>query len=86
MSKAEIIQILISVHKKYSNARVSNETSQMCTLWSTSNPPDILEGTAPLNEIEEAINYGFYEEDAIEIYDKEIGDAADYIVKLLEKV
>ncbi len=71
--------LLIRLHKKYSNERYSHEESQMCVLWSTDYPPDVLENTPPLDELEEALGFGFYEEDAVEFYDMEIKDAAIYI-------
>ncbi|MFK7978595.1 MAG: hypothetical protein AB8G86_01320 [Saprospiraceae bacterium] len=84
MTKSEIIQVLIKIHKKYSGERRSNEDSQMCTLWSTSNPPDILEHTPPFDELAETFNFYFSEEEAVEFYDMEIIDAATYIFNLLQ--
>lgn len=85
MTKNQIIQELIKIHKKFSNERKSNENSQMCTLWSTSNPPDVLECTPPFDEIEEVFNYGFSEDEAVEFYDMNIIDAANYIFSVLQK-
>jgi len=79
MTKNQITQALIKIHKKYSSERRSNENSQMCTLWSTSNPPDILEHTPPFDELVNIFNFYFSEEEAVEFYDMDIVDAADYI-------
>lgn len=84
MNKEQIIQALIKIHKKYSGERRSNEDSQMCTLWSTSNPPDILENTAPFDKLVDVFDYGFSEKEAVEFYDMEIKDAAAYIFNLLQ--
>ena len=57
MTKNKIIQALIKIHKKYSRERRSNEDAQMCTLWSTTNPPDILEHTPPFDELVETFDF-----------------------------
>lgn len=85
MTKNQIIQELIKIHKNFSDERKSNEYSQMCTLWSTSNPPDVLECTPPLDEIEKVFDFGFTEDEAVEFYDMDIIDAADYIFNILQK-
>lgn len=84
MTKHQITQALIKIHKKYSDERRSNEDSQMCTLWSIANPPDILESTAPYYEIVDVLNYGFSEEETAEFYDMDIHEAANYIFNLLQ--
>jgi len=56
----------------------------MCTLWSTSNPPDILEHTPPFNELADTFDFYFSEEEAVESYDMDIVDAGAYIFKLLQ--
>jgi len=84
MTKSQIIQSLIKVHRKYSGEKFSDRESQMCTLWSTLDPPDILEGTAPLNEIEKVFEFSFTEMQAVEFYDMTIEEAAEYIFKLLK--
>jgi hypothetical protein len=55
----------------------------MCTLWSTVDPPDILEGTYPLNEIENELKFNFSEMEAVEFYDMSIEEAAEYIFSLI---
>ena len=84
MNKNQILQALNKIHKKYSGERRSNEDSQMCTLWSISNPPDVLECTAPYYEIVDVFNYEFSEEKSIEFYDMNIKDAATYIFNILQ--
>lgn len=84
MTVDEIQEILIKIHRRFSKStRRSSASSQMCIMWSTSNPPDVLENTPALDAIEKAINYGFYEMEALEVYDMEIKDAAKYIHKLI---
>ena len=85
MTKDQIIESLIRIHHKYSKERYSDRNSQMCTLWSIKNPPDVLEATKPLNAIEDEFNLSFTEDEAYELYDMEIEDAAGYILKLMER-
>jgi len=82
MTKEQIITILIDLHRKYSKERKSNENSQMCTFWSTTNPPDVLEGTRALTAIEKKLDYTFDEMEAVDMYDRSIEDAAEYILNL----
>jgi len=84
LTKKQIILALIKIHKKYSDERRSNENSQMCTLWSISNPPDVLEWTLPFDEIVDVFDYGFSEDEAVEFYDMDIREAADYIFNILQ--
>jgi hypothetical protein len=85
MTQDQILKKLISLHQEFSGNRKSNEESKMCTMWSTSNPPDILEDTPQLNAIEEAVDYRFDEMEAIEFYDMTIIDASEYIYNILYK-
>ncbi|MGK0363223.1 MAG: hypothetical protein ACI85O_000267 [Saprospiraceae bacterium] len=85
MPLPEIIEQLILLHKRYSNSRRSNKESQMCTLWSTSNPPDILENTRQLIAIEKALGFTFKEDDVFEFYEMEIEEAAVYILDLMNE-
>jgi len=84
MTKNQILQKLLKIHKKYSGERRSTKDSQMCTLWSTSNPPDILENTAPYDELVEIFDFQFSEEEAVDFYDMNISDAATYIFNILQ--
>jgi hypothetical protein len=79
MTTKQILKKLISLHKKFSGSRKSNETSPMCAMWSTMGPPDILEDTPQLDAIEEAVGHRFDEMEAIEFYDMSIVEAAEYI-------
>ena len=84
MTKQKILEVLVEVHRKYSDERDSTATSQMCTMWSTTDPPDIIEGTEPFLEIEDQIGHIISDDEALDIYDKTISEAVDYIYSLLE--
>ena len=53
-------------------------------MWSTKNPPDTLEGTRPLCDIEKAFDICIDENSAIEIYEMTVDEAARKIFELLE--
>jgi len=81
----DIYKTLVKIHKKYSTETNSNKNSQMCVMWSTDDPPDILECTEPLEEINDQLNLEIDEDDAIEIYDMTIKEASEYISNLMSK-
>lgn len=41
----------------------------MCCIWSTDDPPDVLEDTEPLLDIEDAFDIGIDEDAAVELYE-----------------
>lgn len=81
MTKENLLDKLLTIHRKYSDERKTTLNSDMCSMWSTDNPPDEIVDTLPLNEIEEFVEYYFEEDDAILFYDMNIKDAAEFIFK-----
>jgi hypothetical protein len=53
-------------------------------MWSTSNPPDTLELTRPICDLEKAFDICIDEDIAIEIYDMELDEAARKIMEMQE--
>jgi hypothetical protein len=51
-------------------------------MWSTNNPPDILEGTSPLSDIEKAFKISIDEDIAVDLYDMNIAEAATKIMEI----
>ena len=45
---------------------------QMCCMWSTNDPPDILEGTEPICDIEDAFGIEIQENEALKLFDKHV--------------
>ena len=80
----QVYQKLLTIyevhHRNYKNNPNSN---QMCCMWSTSNPPDVLEGTRPIFDIEEAFDLVIDEDSAIEIYDMNLDQATIKIMEML---
>ena len=85
MTVEQIIQTLMRIHKKYSGDRSVTPDSQMCAIWPIDDPPDVLENTPQLDEIEDALDFGFTEEQAVEFYDMEIDEAAQYMFDVIEE-
>ncbi|OQB35488.1 MAG: hypothetical protein BWY09_02286 [Candidatus Hydrogenedentes bacterium ADurb.Bin179] len=54
----------------------------MCCMWSTDNPPDIIEGTEPFESIEAAFGIVIDEDEALELYDMTLQEAAKRIIEL----
>ena len=54
----------------------------MCCMWSTNNLPDILEGTEPFEAIEAAFGIVIDENEALELYDMTLQEAAKRISDL----
>jgi len=59
----------------------NRDTQQMCCMWSTDDPPDIIEGTPPFDDIEDAFGISIDDDTALELYDMDLDEAA---MKILE--
>ena len=57
----------------------------MCCMWSTNDPPDIIEGTEPFCDIEDDFNISINEDDALDLYDMDLNDAAKFIIEIQKK-
>jgi len=51
-------------------------------MWSTADPPDIIEGTEPFNDIEAACNITIDGEEALYLYDMDLKEATQRIMDL----
>ena len=76
---------LHNIYQKHRKKFKSNpDSKQMCCMWSTSNPPDIIEDTKPFYDIEDAFNITVNGDDCMELYDMELEEAVikiDDIIK-----
>ncbi|NLD38629.1 MAG: hypothetical protein GX654_17350 [Desulfatiglans sp.] len=67
-SKKEIYEKLFQIFMKYKRRYKSPPKSkQMACIWSTTNLPDIIEGTPPFNDIGKAFNI-IIDENLVHIY------------------
>lgn len=51
-------------------------------MWSTDDPPDIIENTEPIWDIEDALNIHISEDEAMDLYDMDLDQAARRIHKI----
>ena len=63
------------------NHRENSDSKQMCCMWSTDDPPDIIEGTPPFDDIEDAFGISIDDDTALELYDMHLDEAAKKILK-----
>jgi len=52
-------------------------------MWSTANPPDVLEITKPIDDIEKTFDFRISEIEALELYDMEVDRAAQRIDEMM---
>jgi len=71
--------------KHRQNYRENGDSKQMCCMWSTNDPPDEIEGTEPFDDIEAAFKITIDEDDAMDLYDMVLEDAAKRIIEIQEK-
>lgn len=51
-------------------------------MWSTNDPPDIIEGTEPICDIENAFGIQIGDKEASELYDMDLDQAARMIIEI----
>lgn len=84
-SKKEIYEILLKIFMKYKKRHKNPSKSlKMACMWSTTNPPDIIEDTPPFHDIEKAFNISINEDVCLELYDMELDEAADKIADIIK--
>ena len=54
----------------------------MCLMWSTDDPPDVIEGTEPFCDIEEAFGICIDDDAAADLYDMKLEKAAKRIIEI----
>ena len=54
-------------------------------MWSTDDPPDIIEGTEPIEDIEEAFNISLSDDDILGLYDMNLEEATKRIIEIQEE-
>ena len=76
-----VYQELRRIYDKHRRQHGRNpDSGQMCCMWSTSNPPDVIEGTAPFRDMEATFGVKIADDDAYALYDMELDEAARMIV------
>jgi len=88
-TKDEISGIYAALHAVYSKHRRRHrenpDSKQMCCMWSTNDPPDTIEGTEPICDIEGTFGIEVRENEALELYDMDLDQAARMIIEISKK-
>ncbi|MBM4080639.1 MAG: hypothetical protein FJ278_13130 [Planctomycetes bacterium] len=80
-----VYQTLHPIYEKHRRKYRGNpDSKQMCCMWSTWNPPDVIEGTAPFRDIEAAFGIQITDDDALDLYDMNLDEAARKIMAMRE--
>ena len=76
----DTIDTLKKIYNRYRKKYRGNpDSGQMCCMWSTLNPPDDIFNSDQILSIENKFDIEISDEDALEIYDMTIGEAANKI-------
>jgi hypothetical protein len=85
-TKNEIYEKLHQIYEKHRKKYKGNfDSKQMCMMWSTHNPPDVIEGTKPFIDIEKAFDIEISDDDCLDIYDMTIEEATVKIAAIIEQ-
>ncbi|MDA1086441.1 MAG: hypothetical protein O2901_05435 [Verrucomicrobia bacterium] len=76
----DTLQLIYQKHRR--KYRENGDSKQMCCMWSTDDPPDIIEGTPPFDDIEDAFGITVDDDTALELYDMHLDDAALRILEI----
>ncbi len=68
--------------KHYRNHPENPNSEQMCCMWSTSDPPDIIKDTPPFDDIEDTFSIAISDDIAFELYDMNLSEAARKIMEI----
>ena len=58
------------------------DSQQMCLMWSTDDPPDVIEGTEPFCDIVEAFGICIDDDASADLYDMTLKEAAKRIIEM----
>ncbi len=85
-SNKDIKEKLFRIYKKYQELHKGNPDSlQMFCMWSTTDPPDILEDSPPFQDIETVFNISIDEDNCLELYDMDLDEAVAKIANIIKK-
>ena len=63
----------------------SYDSGQLCLMWSTDDPPDIIEDTPPFDDIENASGISIDMEDAMDLYDMRLDEATTRLIEMQQR-
>ena len=79
----DALQAIYTKHRR--RHRENPDSKQMCCMWSTDDPPDMIEGTEPICDIEAAFDICIDDDEALELYDMNLEEAAHKIHEMKGK-
>lgn len=79
-----VYDTLYRIYQRHRRDHPENgDSAQMCCMWSTDAPPDSVEGTPPIDDIEDAFAISIDDDTAMELYDMHLGEAARKILEMM---
>lgn len=82
----EIFKKLHDIYEHHRRYYPENpDSKQMCCMWSTSNPPDIIEDTDPIGDIERSFDISISDDQCLELYDMNIEEAVLKIDEIIQE-
>jgi len=81
----DIFDRLYKIYRKYLKKYKNLDSNQVCCMWSTKNPPDEIYECSQISDIDKEFNICLSEDDALAIYDMEIDEATEYIIKMINE-
>lgn len=82
----DVYRALYAIYDRHRRKyRENSDSKQMCCMWSTNDPPDIIEGTEPFCDIEATFGIYVDEDNAFELYDMDLDETARKIMEIREK-
>lgn len=86
MTHKNIYTELHRIYEKHRRKYKPNpDLRQMYCMWSISSPPDIIEGTTPFCDIEDAFNISINEDECLALYDMTIEEVTSRIFDIIKK-
>ena len=87
---ASIYKTLYRIYNKHRRQYKENryDSQQMCLMWSTDDPPDDILYSEPMEDIEAAFGIAVDDDDALDLYDMTLKEAAQkiYAIQKAQKV
>jgi hypothetical protein len=78
-----VYDTLHHIYQKHRRNHPENgDSKQMCCMWSTDDPPEIIEGTPPSDDIEDAFGITVDDDAAMGLYDMRLDEAARKIMEM----
>ena len=75
--------LLHRVYQKHRRHHPENgDSQQMCCMWSTDDPPDIIEHTPPFHDIEDAFDIAIDDDAALDLYNMRLDEATRTILEM----